>query len=103
MNTIVLTNALIIDGNGGPNARHNYDLVAPLGRVIYIEIHIEIQLGFQTLPQPDAGHSQEPFEPVSPTVSVPGMSGRVRSAPTCRPRLTGRRADPPRRSGSRSA
>ena len=27
---------VIIDGNGGPNARHNYDLVAPLGRIVYI-------------------------------------------------------------------
>ncbi len=27
---------VIIDGNGGPNARRNYDLVAPLGRIVYI-------------------------------------------------------------------
>ena len=27
---------VIIDGNGGPNAAHNYELIAPLGRIIYI-------------------------------------------------------------------
>jgi hypothetical protein len=28
-------------------------------------LHIESQLGFQALPQPDAGHRQEPLEPIS--------------------------------------
>jgi NADPH2:quinone reductase len=28
--------AVIIDGNGGPNAAHNDELIAPLGRIIYI-------------------------------------------------------------------
>jgi NADPH2:quinone reductase len=27
---------VILDGNGGPNARHNTDLIAPLGRIVYI-------------------------------------------------------------------
>jgi len=27
---------VIIDGNGGPNAAHNVDLLAPLGRVVYL-------------------------------------------------------------------
>ncbi len=27
---------VIIDGNGGPNAAHNVDLLAPLGRLVYI-------------------------------------------------------------------
>jgi NADPH:quinone reductase-like Zn-dependent oxidoreductase len=28
--------AVIIDGNGGPNSAHNCELIAPLGRIIYI-------------------------------------------------------------------